>query len=102
MEEIIDRLIELEFKYPIKGYHWTEIKNSPIPIKGGTSFEQNIYLKENLHTKLVNTTNLDNHYWVIQDWGKLKNFKKDSNDDLIRNFLNKLKEKKTLSGLKQG
>lgn len=98
MNKIIERLIKLKSKYPIEEHFRDKIENSPIPIKPGTSFEQNIYLKENLHKALADTANLENHYWTIRGWGKLRNFKKiPRNDDLIRNFLTKLEEQKNLT-----
>lgn len=98
MEKIIKRLNELKSKYPIEEHFRDEIEDPPIPMQGDTSFKQNIYLKENLYTKLADTADLTNHYWVIQNWGKLRNFQKnDRNDHLIRNFLTKLKEQKNLA-----
>ncbi|WP_178863493.1 hypothetical protein [Thiomicrorhabdus cannonii] len=82
MTELLNQLKILSKIYPLEGYTWGIDKNCPLLIPEGMSeFEQNVFLKENFAPLLDHDTNLDNHYWIINEWGKIRSFKRTPNND---------------------
>lgn len=71
-----------------ESFNW-EIPNPPIVIPDNltNNFEKNIYLKNHLSDLLKNDTDMSLHYWIIQEWGGIKSFKRNErNDERIRKF----------------
>lgn len=93
--EIINELllkIDLE-----KSYEWKIPPNCPIEISADIkgNYQKNIFLKKNLGPLLRKDESLDAHYWLIQEWGGIRNFKKtDNNSKRIRDFKTSLLNKK--------
>jgi len=97
MDKLIKRLKELSIQVSLEeNFDW-EFPISPINIPeniNGTYFK-NIYLKENFNKVLQNDLNLENHYWIIQEWGGIKSLKQnDRNDEKIHKFKKQLPTKK--------
>jgi len=93
MDKLIKRLKELSIQVPLEeNFDW-EFPVSPINIPeniDGTYFK-NIYLKKNFNKVLQNDLNLENHYWIIQEWGGIKSLKQnDRNDEKINKFKKQL------------
>lgn len=54
-------------------------------------FQKNVYLKENLKDTLKKDESLETHYWIIQKWGGIRTFKKNTkNNNLIKNLRTEL------------
>lgn len=98
MQKLIDKLIKLKNKYPIEEYFdWDFPASVPIQISENikSNFVKNIYLKEEFSEALENDLDLKNHYWLIQEWGGIKSFKRnDSNDVKIKKFKQQLEQGK--------
>jgi hypothetical protein len=93
MDKLIKRLKELSVSEPLEEKFDWEFPRSPIEIPeniSGTYFK-NIYLKENFTKVLQNDLNLENHYWIIQEWGGIKSLKQnDRNNEKINKFKKQL------------
>ena len=97
MQDIIEKLKSYENQNPVRNYDWP-IMNPPIPVEGNSSFEKNIFLKENFHRFLSNADNLDDYYWIIKSWGRISSFKRcERNDSLINDFISKIKIRRNLN-----
>ena len=93
MDKLIKRLKELSVLVPLEEKFDWEFPVSPIHIPENISgtYMKNIYLKENFNKVLQNDSNLENHYWIIQEWGGIKSLKQnDRNDEKIRKFKKQL------------
>ena len=97
MDKLIKRLKELSIQVPLEeNFDW-EFPISPIAIPENIdgTYLKNIYLKENFHKVLQNDLNLENHYWIIQEWGGIKSLKQnDRNDEKINKFKKQLPTEK--------
>jgi len=93
MDKLIKRLKELSIQVPLEeNFDW-EFPISPINIPENIdgTYLRNIYLKENFNKVLQNDLNLENHYWIIQEWGGIKSLKQnDRNDEKINKFKKQL------------
>jgi len=70
-------------------FRWPLPAKLPIEIPAGINgpYSQNVYLKEHLAPVLEQDNDLTHHYWIINDWGEIRTFKKCArNDKLIRSF----------------
>jgi hypothetical protein len=97
MNKLIKRLKELSIQVPLEeNFDW-EFPISPIVIPENISgtYLKNIYLKENFNEVLQNDLNLENHYWIIQEWGGIKSLKQnDRNNEKINKFKKQLPAEK--------
>ncbi len=96
MEQLIQRLKELVIEVNLEEKFILDFNNSPIvlPETLHTSYEKNIYLKENLKDELK-TNDLKIYYWIVQVWGGIGSFKKnDKNDSKINVFKKQLNDNK--------
>jgi hypothetical protein len=88
---LIEAIQKLAEEYPLEvHFSWPIPDNCPIDLPEDIegAYARNVYLKEHLSDILANDETLDTHYWVIQDWGGIKSFKKnDTNNDKIREFI---------------
>ncbi len=78
-------------------YEWDVTSDCPIqlPLEAMSNYYKNKYLKLNLKEKLRDFDNLSTQYWVIQNWGGIKSFKRTKkNDEKIREFYGELKRRK--------
>ena len=86
MKKLIKILTELSIQYPLcDSFKWDFPEYCPLELPSDISstFEKNIYLKNNL-SPLLEVNNLTNRYWVIQEWGGITSLKKnEKNDNLI-------------------
>lgn len=93
MNKLTSALQNLLTHNPINQYNW-DIPNScpiEIPKSIADNYSKNIYLKENLSDALLKDSSLDHHYWVINEWGGIKSFKRnDKNNEKIKNFTSEL------------
>lgn len=83
-------------------FEWPVPKDSPVPMPHfeGDNYQQNIYLKEHAKARMQVDNTLRMHYWLIQEWGGIKSFKKTPQNDLkIRQFLEQLNTGKPSSKL---
>ena len=74
-------------------FDWPVPKSSPVPVPhfDGDCYLQNIYLKEHYAAHMTAVSSLRSHYWLIQEWGGIKSFKKTPQNNLkIRQFLDAL------------
>lgn len=93
MQKLISVLKDLSVKYDVKNYYWEMPTSCPLTIPNDIviNFECNFFLKENLYTVLNQDNALSIYYWVIQEWGGIKSFKRhEKNDAKILKFLNEL------------
>ncbi len=97
MDKLIKRLKDISLQVPLEeNYNW-EFPISPILIPENIVdiYSRNIYLKENFHQVLKDDISLENHYWIIQEWGGIKSLKQNGrNDDKIKKFKKQLEEGK--------
>ncbi|NHB57177.1 hypothetical protein G9F32_03905 [Acinetobacter sp. 194] len=99
MQKLISVLKELSVKHDVKNYKWEIPKSCPLKIPSEiiSNFDQNIYLKENMHTLLNQIDCLSIYYWMIQEWGGIASFKRNEiNDAKILKFIEEL-DKKSLT-----
>ncbi len=78
-------------------YEWDIPFDCPIklPLEAMSSFHKNKYLKLNLREKLLEYESLSPHYWVIQNWGGIKSFKRNqNNDEKIKKYYGELRRLK--------
>lgn len=97
MKQLEEVLIEEFNKIDLaKIYKWDMDFNLPIQIPEQlSSYEKNIYLKENLKEKL-NSEFLNTAYWIINIWGGITSFKKNQrNDQLLLDFYSLLQRNQT-------
>ena len=97
IEKLATTLRALLNVHPLTNYTWDLPDNCPIDIPSHVSggYERNVYLKEHLHSVIRDDCLLESHYWVIQDWGRIRTFKKNQkNDVLIKKFLAELESGK--------
>jgi hypothetical protein len=99
LKKIIDILAEYSNKIDKESF-WKIPKNVnkflSIP-KNLNNFEQNIFLKKYLHQyfDLKTKSNLELFYWIIREWGGIKSFKiNENNNKKILTFLKELEIKK--------
>lgn len=74
-------------------YKWDLPEETPIEIPPHIegSFDQNIYLKNNLKQLLRQDNSLDTHYWLIHEWGGIRSFRAGAkNNGRIRSFIERL------------
>lgn len=95
MQVLVDQIKRLEEQHPVRGFHWEIPTPCPLPIPKSLTdnFKRNVYLKQNFARLLSNISNLDNHYWIIREWGKIRSFKRDvkgKNDARIIKFTSEL------------
>ena len=83
MDNLVQKLKQFASSNLVEQFEWDIPENCPLkmPSNISTVFEKNIYLKDNLHKVLKKNKNLDNHYWVIREWGKIGSFKKNENNN---------------------
>lgn len=89
MNKLVEQLKILSENIPLEQeWKWKVPESAPISIpKTQSNFNQNIYLKNNLRDSLLNDPELKNHYWIIQQWGEIRSFKKNErNDQRIEEF----------------
>lgn len=90
VDNLIKELKKILKENPLDKFDWDIPDNCPIHIPEGCvgSYSRNIYLKDNLRKTIYGDKSLDTHYWVINDWGGIKSFKKnEKNNNRIKNFL---------------
>ena len=94
MQKLIEQLKQLSETLRLEdNYTWEVPSNTPVSIPSNIfdNFSRNIYLKENLRKSLENDDELKNHYWIIQEWGGIRTFKKNGrNDQRITEFKSQL------------
>lgn len=92
MNKVIQQLAE---SLPLStNYTWEMPAKLPITIPQNINgeFERNVYLKENLKDVFNRDDDWKNSFWVIQEWGGIKTFKKtEQNLDRIAKFYYELK-----------
>lgn len=96
-EKLATTLRTLQQAYPLTNFPWELPDNCPIeiPSQFSTGYEKNVHLKTHFHAVIENDHLLKSHYWVIQDWGGIRSFKRnDKNDARIRKFLGELGKRK--------
>ncbi len=97
MDRLIKRLKELSAQFPLEeNFDW-EFPISPIEIPENIidTYSKNIYLKENFYQALQHDLSLENHYWIIQEWGGIKSLKQNNrNDEKIKKFKKQLATEK--------
>lgn len=74
-------------------FEWPVPEDCPIAVPdfAGDCFKQNVYLKEHYAPQLQSDPQLRAHYWLIQQWGGIKSFKQNpQNDRKILQFLEAL------------
>lgn len=90
MKELIKAVKQLAKRLPADDdYPWEMPEKPPIAIPAGITSprQRHIYLKEHLHKKLKKDSNLSDHYWLIQEWGRIGSFKSnDKNDKRLRDL----------------
>lgn len=97
MNDLVNTLKQIAAIFPLENFEWTIPSNCPVEIPDDfrSGYAKNVYLKENFHEIIGNDQTLENHYWVIQEWGRIGAFRKNErNDHRIRNFLKELAEGK--------
>ena len=74
-ESISDLVLKIDLE---NNYDWEIPLNCPIEIPADITgnYRKNIFLKEHLGQLLNKDESLDAHYWLIQEWGGIRNFKK--------------------------
>lgn len=95
MIDIVEILKTIASEYQLEQSEWIIPKNCPIglPSSASTGYEKNVYLKEHFHSVIANDHTLNSHYWVIQNWGGIRSFKKnDRNNERINKFIKELSE----------
>lgn len=93
LDRLVAELRNLAKKFPAENYEWKFPKNCPLLIPGqhDSNYKKNVFLKENFGKIISVDQSFDSHYWVIQDWGGIRSFKRsEENNVLIKNFLNDL------------
>ena len=93
-ESISDLVLKIDLE---NNYDWEIPLNCPIEIPADITgnYRKNIFLKEHLGQLLNKDESLDAHYWLIQEWGGIRNFKKNGkNSEKIRDFITSLLNKK--------
>ena len=97
MDKLIQRLKELSIQVPLEeNFDW-DFPKAPINIPKyiDSVYLKNIYLKENFSKVLQNDLSLENHYWIIQEWGGIKSLKQNNrNDEKINKFKKQLSKGK--------
>jgi hypothetical protein len=87
---MIEHLKEMAEAMPLEtAYDWELPPNPPLEIPANITgaYAQNVYLKDNLAPVLKEDDDFTKHYWIIQEWGGIRTFKKcDRNAALIRKF----------------
>ena len=68
MDNLVNQLIGLSREFPIEELYVWEIPKPaliqiPESVKGG--YLENVYLKKNLASTLINDMSMDAHFWVI-------------------------------------
>ncbi|ENW19595.1 hypothetical protein L313_2898 [Acinetobacter haemolyticus CIP 64.3 = MTCC 9819] len=95
MDQLIQTLKQLAKQHPLeKCFRWElpESNPLPVPLDLASIFERNIYLKHNFYD-LLSSGDLAGRYWLIQEWGGIRSFKKnDKNDLLLHKFESELKK----------
>jgi len=90
VNNILEQLKILSKALPLEDYFtWNIPGGCPLDIPENISdnYSRNIYLKEHFKKHLENDDGLFNHYWVIQEWGSIRSFKKmGRNNDRILEF----------------
>ena len=83
MNELLEKIEKLSGLYNVKEFEWEIPSNCPLTIPNNevSSFEKNVYLKNNLKPILAEDKTLSTHYWVIQEWGGIGSFKKNERTD---------------------
>ncbi|MEM6192261.1 hypothetical protein [Shewanella scandinavica] len=97
MNKLLEKIKELKGIYDISKFEWEIPENCPltIPESENDSFKKNVYLKKNLKHLINGDKTLSTHYWVIQDWGGIRAFKKgEPNNQRIAKFLEEIKKGK--------
>lgn len=94
MNELIKAIKSLADEVRVEQtYRWEVPDKCPVEIPADMTdpYEQNLYIKGHLGEKLAADDDLSAHYWVIQDWGGIKNFKNsEKNHEKIRTFCGEL------------
>lgn len=96
MQKLISVLKDLSLAHDVKNYYWEMPESCPltIPTDIVANFERNIFLKENLYAVLNQDNALFIYYWIIQEWGGIKSFKRhEKNDAKVLKFLDELNNK---------
>jgi hypothetical protein len=96
MNELIKAIKSLADEVRVEEtYDWEVPADCPVEIPADLSrpYERNLYIKEKLSEVLAADDDMSAHYWVIQDWGGIKNFKDSpSNHEKIRTFRGELEK----------
>ncbi len=93
MNKVIEVLKSLAGK--LDGFDDPVPENCPIPMPPTkhNNFEKNLYLKDNLSQVLKDDAELKHHYWIIQEWGGIRSFKRNERNDMkLRKFKLQLTE----------
>jgi len=94
MQKMIEHLKQLSEALRLEdNYNWEIPSNTPILIPPNISdnYSRNIHLKEHLGESLERDSGLKIHYWIIQEWGGIRTFKKNErNDQKISEFKSQL------------
>lgn len=96
MNELIKAIKSLADEVRVEEtYDWEVPADCPVEIPADMSdpYEQNLYIKRHLGEKLAADDDMSALYWVIQDWGGIKNFKdSEKNHEKIRTFCGELEK----------
>jgi hypothetical protein len=79
MNELNDAIGRLAREVRVeKNYNWKVPKNCPVEIPSNitNAYSQNLYIKEHMAEKLAADSGMGAHFWIIQDWGGIRNFRK--------------------------
>lgn len=93
MKNLITALKNIALNNSFDKFEWNIPINCPvhIPKDKNSYYEKNVYLKENFYSVVRLDRTFKSHYWIIQDWGKIRSFRKtERNDQRIKRFLNEL------------
>lgn len=106
-DNLLERLKDFEDKNPIENFQWGELNRGQLEYFGinppdGSTYEQNIWLKNNLSKPLQrefeqNDDPLNVSFWIIRGWGGINTFGvSDRNRQLIRNFVARITQRENI------
>ena len=96
MDALVETLKQIAEKYPLEKKYPGKIppvRPIDIPSSESTNYEKDVYLKENLYSRIMTNgrkseQSLEDYYWIIRKWGGINNFGKD--DQRIKRFIDEL------------
>ena len=101
MKALVEILKQIAEKYPLEKKYPGKIPPDlpiDIPPSASTNYEIDVYLKENLYSRIMTNgkkseQSLEDYYWIIQKWGGIGIFKQtEARDQRIKKFINELDE----------